>query len=224
MKPIRLRVSGKYACFTRPELKYERMTYDVITGSAARGVLESIYLHPGVFWRVNKIYIEKPIKYVSFMRNELKEKVSCGKIFDVTQGKMGLDELYTDRIDDIAQRVTTCLSDVQYVIEANFEIEPGSMSHDIYDDKVFAIFTQRAQKGKCFRQPYLGCKEFAANFKLLSNDEMPEPLDINRDLGIMHYEMAYMFDKYKNKEYTSVYKHVKIENGVVDYTKGDEFV
>ena len=221
---MRIRVSGKYACFTRPELKMERMTYDVITASAARGILESIYCHPGVFWHVHKIYVEKPIQYTSFMRNEIKDKIKCANVLNVMQDKKSMSELYIDRSENICQRNTTCLYDVQYVIEANFELRKEAKEKGLTDDKVYAIFKDRARKGKCFNQPYFGCREFPVRFKWMDYEDKPKPIDLTQDLGIMLYDMSYIHEGNVNKDIMPIFKHVRIENGVVDYDKGDELL
>lgn len=189
-EPIRLRVFGDYALFSRPELKVERYSYDVMTPSAARGILDAIYYHPGMRWRIRRIYVEKPIRFTNVRRNEISEKIPASKLLSVANGAG--EELYIDRRTSILQRAATILRDVSYVIEANFELVPERMSKEDSEEKFYAIFCNRARQGKCFTQPYFGCREFPASFELLTRDAAPpQPIGESRDLGIMLYDMDF---------------------------------
>jgi CRISPR-associated protein Cas5d len=182
--PIKLEVWGEYACFTRPELKAERVSYDVMTPSAARGILEAIYWKPEIRWVVDEIHVLAPIKWMSIRRNEVAGKASPG------------NPIYIE--DQRQQRSTLLLRNVRYGIVAHFALLP---SHDPKLDKVdntatkhLEIFTRRAVKGQHFHQPYLGCREFAANYRLATDGFSPSRLLVSqrdRDLGQMFYDMAW---------------------------------
>ena len=182
---IKLKVWGEYACFTRPEMKVERVSYDVMTPSAARGVLEAIYWKPEIEWVIDRIHILKPIRFTNIRRNELgNNKVSAQKIKKAM--KEGQEVLRNIIEDDRQQRAATVLKDVAYIIEAHFEVKSGS------DEGVkhFEMFKRRATKGQCFNQPYLGCREFTASFEWL--DEISEPaIIVSKDLGYMLYDIDF---------------------------------
>ena len=119
---VRVRVWGEYALFSRPEMKAERCSYDVITPSAARGILEAVYWHPGMRWKIDKIYVCRPIAFTNIRRNEVKSKVSGSNVLNVMNG--GNKELYLSSKEEIVQRASLLLKDVEYVIEAHFEMTP----------------------------------------------------------------------------------------------------
>lgn len=169
---ITLRVWGDYACFTRPEMKSERVTYDVMTPSSARGILEAIHWKPAIKWVIDEIYVCKPIQFSNIKRNERKSKISeiseikkamSGKEVNTIQSK-GLQE-------DIMQRTTIMLTNVEYVIKAHFELTDSAGEEDT-KEKHINIFLRRARNGQCYNQPYLGCREFSANFELVSNKKV----------------------------------------------------
>lgn len=209
-RPIRLRVFGDYALFSRPELKVERYSYDVITPSAARGILDAIYYHPGLVWRVGRIFVEKPIRFTNIRRNEVLRKVLAS---DLLAAANGADKpIFIDRGEAIAQRAATVLRDVSYVIEANFDVIPAKMGSDDSADKFYAIFGNRARKGRFFSQPYLGCREFPAFFELITDGvRPPEPIDESRDLGLMLYDMDY-----SGADITPLFFHAEMVHGVVE--------
>lgn len=189
-KPIRLRVFGDYALFSRPELKVERYSYDVITPSAARGIFDAIYYHPGLRWYIRRIYVERPIRFANIRRNEVSKKILASDLLSAANGSG--KPIYIDRRDAIQQRAATILRDVSYVIEANFELIPEKMNPEDSADKFFAKFCNRARRGRCFTQPYFGCREFPASFELVTEDSrQPEPIAESKDLGIMLYDMDY---------------------------------
>lgn len=155
---VRLKVWGEYALFTRLEMKVERVSYDVMTPSAARGILEAIYWKPAIRWVVDRIHVLKPIQFENIRRNELSNKVSVSaKII-----KEGNQPIYQFIEDDRQQRASLVLKDVAYVIEAHFELT-GTDSED--PGKHLGIFERRARKGQCFHRPYFGCREFPVNFE-----------------------------------------------------------
>lgn len=141
---IKMEVWGDYACFTRPELKTERYSYDVPTPSAARGMLESVYWHPGLTWIVDKIYVMNPIRFTNLRRNELKSKILASAILSEANGK---SVSYIDRNADIQQRATTMLRDVHYVIEAHFEMTENANESD-NPGKFQDIIKRRLHRGR----------------------------------------------------------------------------
>jgi CRISPR-associated protein Cas5d len=160
---IRLIVSGDYACFTRPEMKVERVSYDVMTPSAARGLLEAIHWKPAIVWVVDAIRVLKPIRFQSIRRNEVGHKAPAGKI----KSSMRAESLEGLRLlvdEDRQQRASTVLVDVACVIEAHFELTSKAGDED-NEGKHLDIFNRRAAKGQCFHQPCLGTREFPASFE-----------------------------------------------------------
>lgn len=188
--PICLEVWGDYACFTRPEMKVERVSYDVMTPSAARGLIESIYWHPGIRWVVERIHVLSPIRFTGVRRNEVKSVVSLSKAKTVME--RGSGELYLDASQDIQQRATLMLRDVRYVIEAHFDMVPEKAANGDNPGKFQDIITRRIAKGQFYHQPYFGCREFPAHFAPCGEiPACPEELRGERDLGYMLYDMDY---------------------------------
>ncbi len=214
---IMVEVSGRYASFNRPEFKVERMTYEVMTPSAARGILDSIYWHPGLSWHIDKIYVLNPIKFTSFLRNEVKSKVSPRQVTAVINGKKS--SLCIDRNSDIQQRSAVVLKDVRYIIEAHFEITSKANETDS-SGKFQSIIKRRLKNGQCYNQPYLGCREFPAKFKEWkgsSDDIQTAYPHSTKELGLMLYDMDYHdTDCTNNKEITPMYFRAILKNGVLD--------
>ena len=191
---IRLHVWGDLACFTRPEMKVERVSYDVMTPSAARGVLEAIHWKPALRWQVTRIHVLKPIRFRSIRRNEVEDKAS------VANAKRAMNAGTTAGLGiDVAakrqQRAAMVLEDVAYVIEARFHLTDKAGADDT-PAKHISMFNRRAENGQCFHRPCLGTREFPAEFRLLGEGEdVPESEllghDRNRDLGWMTYEPGY---------------------------------
>ena len=186
---VKLHVWGDFACFTRPEMKGERVSYDVMTPSAARGVVEAIYWKPEIRWRINRIHVLGPIRFTSIRRNEVAGKVSAvtaGRAMRGTAGSLGI---YIE--EDRQQRAATILRDVGYVIEARFEIVSGDNNAGKHLDQ----FNRRAREGRCFHRPYLGCREFPADFALIEeNEPFPEiapDVKGERDLGYMLHDIDF---------------------------------
>lgn len=186
---VRVEVWGDYALFTRPEMKTERVSYDVMTASAARGILEAIYWHPGLKWVIDRIYVLNPIRFTNIRRNEVKSKISARNISTVMKGRNKDLALYTT--EDIQQRASLVLKDVHYVIEAHFELTEQVTEGDS-KEKFYAIVNRRLKNGQCYSQPYFGCREFSAQFKLYDK-EMIETAYPNeeKDLGFVLYDMDY---------------------------------
>lgn len=177
---FRVRVRGPYACFTRPEFKTERVSYEVMTPSAARGVLDAILWKPAIRWQVERIHVLAPIRFESIRRNEVNSKASLRG--DVTR-------YYAD--EDRAQRNTVLLRDVDYVIEAHFTLTDRRGADDSLR-KFVEMFERRLRKGQCFHTPYLGCREFAADFDVPPETwQTPAELEKERDLGQMLLDLRF---------------------------------
>lgn len=190
---IRLLIWGERACFTRPEMKVERVSYDVITPSAARGILEAVHWKPAIRWTVDRIRVLRPIRFESLRRNEVGGKLSPATVAKAM--KAGTTDGVQNYVDeDRQQRASTILRDVAYVVEAHF-----ALTHKAGPDesvgKHLDIFNRRARKGQCFQMPCMGVREFPANFRLLEDGEAPpEPdasLDKEVDLGWMLHDIDF---------------------------------
>ncbi|TDT90815.1 type I-C CRISPR-associated protein Cas5c [Pseudodesulfovibrio indicus] len=210
MSGIKLRVWGDYACFTRPEMKVERVSYDVMTPSAARGILEAIYWKPSIRWVVDRIHVMRPVRFDNVRRNEVDAKVPVGSVKTAMKGGDKPLQLFIE--DSRQQRAAMVLRDVEYVIEAHFEY---TSDEDRNDGKHLDMFNRRAAKGQCFHRPYLGCREFAAFFEPIEGDVPVSPLadDPARDLGWMLYDIDYARDM------APVFFRPALEGGVVEVAK-----
>lgn len=222
-KEFCLEVWGPYACFTRPELKVERVSYDVITPSAARAIFEAIFWKPAIRWQVTKIEVLNPIKWCNIKRNEV------GAVASMKSSPIFIE-------NKRQQKNTLLLQDVRYRIWAKFEFIPQSKRKDSKNplidgeeaeqfrkdekpEKYKAMFERRASKGQCFNQPYLGTRECVASFRLVDyqNEDLDAPVPDCRDLGIMLYDMDF---KDKNadgnwKKADATFYRAKMENGVI---------
>lgn len=193
---IKLHIWGDYACFTRPEMKVERVSYDVITPSAARGILEAIHWKPAIRWEIDKIHVLKPVRFESIQRNEVGSKISAAKI-KTGMRNQSTQNLYlvADDSTERQQRASTVLRNVAYVVEAHFELTDLASAED-NEGKHLDIFNRRARKGQCFQQPCMGVREFPAFFALiepeqsLPESELPQE-QLNRDLGWMLHDIDF---------------------------------
>ena len=187
--PVSLEVWGDYACFTRPEMKTERVSYDIMTPSAARGLLESIYWHPGLRWTVDRIHVCAPIRFTNLRRNEVKSTASARSARTVME--RGTGELYLVTSQDIQQRSAMLLRDVRYVIDAHFDMTDQAADSD-NAGKFQDIIKRRIKRGQFYSQPYFGCREFPAHFKMCeAPPPCPEELKGRRDLGYMLWDLDY---------------------------------
>lgn len=190
---IRLMVWGERACFTRPEMKVERVSYDVITPSAARGILEAIHWKPAIRWVVDRIQVLQPIRFESIRRNEVGSKLSAASVGKAMKAGR-TDGLATLVEEGRQQRATTLLRDVAYVIEAHFDLTARAGADDAVG-KHLDIFNRRARKGQCFHAPCLGVREFPASFKLLAEGDAEPAVDASlrgeRDLGWMLHDIDF---------------------------------
>lgn len=211
MKTYCLEVSGDFACFTRPEMKVERVSYDVMTPSAARAVFESILWKPAIRWHVSKIEVLNPIKWINLRRNEVGCVISTRNAETAMRSGTGQLGLYVE--DERQQRAGLFLRDVKYRIHAHFELRDPLFHNSNFPHlskrqanvdesdlekepngavKFMTMFERRAARGQCVNQPYLGCREFVAQFKLVdANSRQPDALPESRDLGFMLYDMDY---------------------------------
>lgn len=185
---VKVKVWGEYALFSRPEMKVERCSYDVITPSAARGILEAIYWHPGMKWVIDKIYVQKPVQFTSIRRNEVKSKISSNNVLPVYNGAD--KPLYISTKSDIVQRASLLLRDVSYVIEAHFEMTEKAVESD-NTGKFKDIIMRRLRRGECYHTPYFGCREFPANFCLCEDEKIETAYSGEKDLGFMLYDMDF---------------------------------
>lgn len=186
---IQVEVWGDYACFTRPEMKTERVSYDVMTPSAARGLLESIYWHPGLRWVIDRIHVCRPIRFTNIRRNEVKDVVNARRVKTVME--KGEGELYLAATDSIQQRAAMVLRDVRYVIDAHFEMTERAADSD-NPGKFQDIVKRRLERGQCYSMPYLGTREFPAHFRrCVELPPCPEELEGIHELGWMLLDMDY---------------------------------
>jgi CRISPR-associated protein Cas5d len=181
--PLAVRIWGDYALFTRPEHKAERVSYPILTPSAARGILENLLWKPEMFWRVEQIHVLKPIRYFSILRNEINHRQSEVSATNWERNGGGYDA--TDR-DNRAQRHSLALYKVDYIIHAQIEVKPGV---DADPAKYRDQFRRRVEQGRCFATPYLGCREFSASFA--PPDGTEQPIDLSDDFGLMLLDLVY---------------------------------
>lgn len=206
---VRIRVSGDYACFTRPEMKVERVSYDVPTPSAARGILEAIHWKPAIRWVIDAIHVLEPIRFQSIRRNEVGGKAPAGKIRNaMKRGDIADLQLLVD--EDRQQRASTVLVKPAYVIEAHFELTDKAGAED-NEGKHLDIFNRRASRGQCFHQPCLGTREFAAHFELLPEGApFPKAIQETRDLGFMLFDIDH-----QAKDRSALFFRAMLDAGVV---------
>lgn len=206
---IRLLVSGDHACFTRPEMKVERVSYDVMTPSAARGILEAIHWKPAIRWVIDRIHVLNPIRFQSIRRNEVGHKAPAGKI-KTAMNRESIEGLHILVDEDRQQRAATVLVNARYVIEAHFEMTDKAGPED-NAGKHLDIFNRRAARGQCFHQPCLGTREFAARFELIPPDApLPEAIDETRDLGFMLWDIDHAAEGRP-----SMFFRARLESGVL---------
>ncbi|MBN1364807.1 MAG: type I-C CRISPR-associated protein Cas5 [Syntrophaceae bacterium] len=208
---IKLKVWGEWACFTRPEMKVERVSYDVMTPSAARAIVEAIYWKPSIRWIIDRIHVLQPIRFDNLRRNELENKLSSRTVTKAMKDGSSPVEIFIE--DNRQQRAAMVLRDVAYVIEAHFE---AINSDGENEGKHLDQFNRRLKKGQCYYQPYLGTREFSANFEEI--DEIPtSKLEGERDLGWMLYDIDFNEDS-GNKP---MFFRVQMRDGVIEVPHPD---
>lgn len=241
MKGILLKTCGDYALFSRPEMKVERVSYDVITPSAARGILEAIYWKPQIRWVIDEIHVLAPIRFTNVRRNEIASTISVG-------GKVGVKAAMKnpsvrpsmDVTTERQQRASLLLKDVKYLIRAHFIVldcrfEKGGdeFSENEAAGKHLDQFKRRAKKGQCFHHPYFGCREFPADFELIEEEDLPVPCkdipkeQLNKDLGWMFYDFdfspaakkttgSFLTGQGKRVCANPLFFQAKMKNGIID--------
>ena len=212
---IKLHCWGELALFTRPEFKAERMSYDVITPSAARAIVEAIYWKPEIRWVIDRIRVLRPIRFTSQRRNEVSEKIPVNSVKSAMKTGRGDLGIYVE--EQRQQRAAMMLRDVGYVIEAHFEILKGELN----EAKHLDIFNRRARDGQAFTRPYFGTRECAAHFALVENDYVPDdelpPGQRDKDFGWMMHDMEYApADDHRQKRLIAPrYFNAKMVDGVI---------
>lgn len=204
---IQIEVWGDYACFSRPEMKTERVSYDVMTPSAARGLIESIYWHPGLRYCIDRIHVLAPIRFTNIRRNEVKSTLLARKALSAAKSGEALALIPSQ---DIQQRAALILQDVHYVIEAHFDMTDKAAPGD-NPGKFQDILRRRLQRGQAYSQPYFGCREFAAHFQEWPGGDIPA-IDVTQDLGFMLYDMDYS----DMQNIQAQFFRAKLEHGVLD--------
>lgn len=210
---IKLLVEGDYALFTRPELKVERYSYDFITPSAARGIVESIYWKPQIKWRIIKIHVLRKPEFTTILRNEVDSKISdfnVKKLMENNKSAVG----YIDTTKSIQQRSSTILKNVKYVIEAEFNMTGINSEKGDTPEKHYNVILRRLRNGQYFHKSYLGTREFPAKVTLLEGECPESELTGEQDYGMMLYDMDYT-DK---SNIVPIFFRAKMLNGVVDLT------
>lgn len=226
---IHLKVSGDYALFSRPEMKVERVSYDVMTPSAARGILEAIYWKPQFRWIIDEIHVLNPIRFTNIRRNEVSSKIAI-------KGATGINTAISnpairptiDVAENRQQRASLLLKDVAYLIRAHIHlidsrIERGEApaSENEAVGKHLDMFKRRARKGQVFHQPYFGCREFPVRFELIEKEaDLPKPkttLQGEKDLGFMLHDIQFDQDKATKsvRSATPYFFRAAMNNGVI---------
>ncbi|MCU6710675.1 type I-C CRISPR-associated protein Cas5c [Paenibacillus sp. J5C_2022] len=201
---IKLKVWGDYALFSRPEMRVERVSYDVMTPSAARGILEAVHWKPAINWRVDRIHVLNPIVFDNIRRNEVESKASKRKT-----------EIYA--AEERQQRASLVLKDVAYIIEAHFEMTDKQGEEDT-PEKHYNIFLRRARQGQCFHRPYFGTREFPVQFELIEEGDMAHSVHTGTvDLGYMLLDQTYQLnDKGEVVQVTPYFFRAEMINGIVE--------
>ncbi len=207
---IKLKVWGDYACFTRPEMKVERVSYDVMTPSSARGILEAIYWKPAIAWEIDRIHVMNEIRFDNIRRNEVLGKIPLAPVKSAFQGKEAV--LFKDSNDERVQRASLVLRDVEYYIEAHFNMTDKAGPEDTVE-KHYNVALRRMRKGQCFHHPYFGCREFPVQFEYVEGDIPRSPLTGKKDLGFMLWDIDF------ENEMNPVFFRAEMDDGVIDIRK-----
>ena len=210
---VKLKVWGDYACFTRPEMKVERVSYDVMTPSAARGILEAIYWKPAIVWEIDRIHVMKPVKFDNVRRNEVKDKIP---VVPVRSAFKGNDEILSLNSNERrVQRASLLLRNVEYYIEAHFN-KTNKAGPDDTVEKHYNVALRRMRKGQCFHQPYFGCREFPARFEFVEGEIPPSTLKGDQDLGLMLWDIDFAQDM------KAIFFRPTMHNGIIDVRNSKE--
>lgn len=206
---IKIEVWGEYALFTRPEMKTERVSYDVITPSAARGLIEAIYWKPAIRWVIDRIHVLNPIRFTNMRRNEVSSKLSSSNAYAAMTGTAAVKPICT--AVDIQQRASLLLKDVRYVIEAHFELTNKAGDGDTAE-KHYNVALRRMRTGQFYHQPCFGCREFPANFRLVEEDVPQGERPKDKDLGHMLWDMDFS----NPRDIRPVFFRAEMKDGVID--------
>ena len=202
-----IEVWGERACFSRPEMKTERVSYDVMTPSAARGLVDAVFWHPGLRFSIDRVYVLNPIRFENIRRNEVRATMLASAALSAAKGGQA-PALYTAQ--EIQQRAAMVLRDVHYVIECHFDLidraAPGDNAGKFQD-----ILRRRLTRGQCYHTPYFGCREFPASFREWPGGEIPT-IDLTQDLGWMLYDLDYS----DMQNIQAQFFRAKLEHGVLD--------
>lgn len=198
---------GRYACFSRPEMKTERVSYDVMTPSAARGLVEAIFWHPGLRYTIDRIYVLNPICFTNVRRNEVKATLLASAALSAAKGGQP-PALYTAQ--EIQQRASMILQNVHYVIACHFDLTDKAAPGD-NPGKFQSMLRRRLEKGQCYHTPYFGCREFPASFREWAGGAIPA-IDLTQDLGWMLYDLDYT----DLQNIQPQFFRAKLEQGVLD--------
>ena len=221
---IKLKVWGDYACFSRPELKVERVSYDFLTPSAAKGILEAIYWKPAIKWVVDRIHIINPIKFTNIRRNEVSEVAKLSGVKKAMEKSECYDIFSTDSRH---QRAAMVLTDVLYVIEAHFEMNEEKAGESDTPEKHYNIALRRLRQGQSYQKPFFGTREFSAHFEIIENDEDVPKSELagKHDFGYVLFDINYQLDEKKERISVSpTFFRAYAEDGVVDLTNISEVV
>ena len=202
-----IEVWGRYACFSRPEMKTERVSYDVMTPSAARGLVEAIFWHPGLRYTIDRIYVLNPIRFTNIRRNEVKSTLLASSVLAAAKGG-AMPVLNPSQ--DIQQRAAMVLQDVHYVIACHFDMTAQASPSD-NPGKFQDILRRRVQRGSCYHTPYFGCREFPASFRQWDGGEIPA-IDVTQELGWVLYDMDYAHQQ----DLRAKFFRARLEHGVLD--------
>ncbi|UKL14247.1 type I-C CRISPR-associated protein Cas5c [Dissulfurimicrobium hydrothermale] len=215
---ITIRVQGRYALFTRPEMKVERVSHDVITPSAARGIIEAVYWKPAIRWVIDKIHVLREIEFTNIRRNEVSDKVSVDNALQVMKGAN--KPLYIATTESRQQRAAMVLKDVDYVIEAHFEKVEKEWGERDTEEGHYNIVLRRLRNGQHFHQPCLGTREFPAKVTLIEDKgAIPKsPLTGKRDLGYMLYDLDFS----NPRDIQPMFFRAIMEDGMIVVPKPEE--
>jgi CRISPR-associated protein Cas5d len=221
---VKFRIWGEYALFSRPELKVERVSYDMITPSAAKGIIDSIYYKPAIKWRIDKLHVIKPIKFTNIRRNEVSETASLSKVNQIMKTP---ETYYILSTEARHQRAALVLCDVEYVIEAHFDIVPERVGETDTVEKHYNCAIRRLRKGKFFQKPFLGTREFPCSFEIIENDvDIPQSQLVGaKDLGYMLYDINYQTDEKREKQWVEPrFFRAVLQDGILDLKNVSEVV
>jgi CRISPR-associated protein Cas5d len=210
---IKIRVSGDYALFTRPEMKVERVSYDIITPSAARGIIEAVYWKPAIRWVIDKIHVLKEIEFTNIRRNEVSEKASESEARHRMNGTT-TEPMYLSATDNRQQRAALVLKNVDYIIEAHFEMTDKAGAEDTVE-KHYNIVLRRLRKGQHFHAPCLGTREFGAKVQLIEDGtEIPKSPLGDLELGWILHDLDFS----NSEDIKPQFFRASLKNGVLDLT------